>query len=85
MCRVRQQRMKLPTIISGMPQVSRRMVNEKQQLTNPSSLGVGVSKPAGRGVTAPAPGVIVGLNRNTHDVKTAFCVESKATFPYFYS
>jgi len=60
------------------------MVNEKQQLMNPSSLGV-VSKPVGPGVAAPAPCVIVGLNRNTHEVKTAFCVESNATLPYFYS
>jgi len=58
------------------------MVNEKQQLMKPFSLGV-VSKLAGAGVAAPVPCVIVGLNRNTHDVKTAFCVESNATLPYF--
>ncbi len=44
------------------------MVNEKQQLINPSSLGA-VSKIVGPGVAAPAPCVIVGLNCNTHDVK----------------
>jgi len=60
------------------------MVNEKQELMNPSSVGV-VSKTVGPGVAAPAPCVIVGLDRNTHDVKTAFCVESKAALSYFYS
>jgi hypothetical protein len=61
------------------------MVNEKQQLMNPSSEGLAVSKPVGTGGAVAALCAIVGLNRNTHDVKTAFCVESKATLPYFYS
>ncbi len=76
-------RMMLPTIISRMPQVSRRMVNEKQQLINPSLLGV-VSKTVGPGVATPVPCVIVGLDRNMHDVKTAFCIKSKAVLSYFY-
>jgi len=68
-------RIKLPTIMSGMPQVSLRIVNEKQQLMNTSSLGeVGWTHP---GVAA------LGLNRNTQDVNTAFCVASNATLPYF--
>ena len=67
--------------MSGIPQVSLRIVNEKQQLTNPSLPGVG------RGVR---PGVVVpgfcfttGLNRNTQEVNTAFCDESNATLQYF--
>ena len=58
-----------------------RIVDEKQQLMKPSSPGV-VSKPGDPGGAVPAPCVIMGLNRSTHDVKIAFCVESKATLPY---
>lgn len=74
--------MKLPTIMLGMPQVSRRIVNEKQQLTKPSSLGdsSGLLDPRELAVIAAAPGVVIsGLNRRTQDVRTAFCVESNAT------
>jgi hypothetical protein len=68
--------------MSGMPQVSRRIVNEKQQLINPSSFGA-VPSTARPGEVAPEPRVTAGLNRNTHEVNTAFCVESNATLPYF--
>jgi len=66
---------KLPTIMSGMPQASLRIVNEKQQLMNASSLGA---------VSWTHPGVAaLGLNHNTQDVNTAFCVPLNATLPYF--
>jgi hypothetical protein len=68
--------------MSGMPQVSRRIVNEKQQLMNPSSLGV-VPRTTRPGVGAPEPCLTAGLNRNTQEVNTAFWVESNATLPYF--
>ena len=73
--------MKLPTMSVGMPYGSRRIVNEKQQLMKPSSFG-GCSFPRA-GVVAPDDGSR-GLYRSTHDVRTAFCVESNATFPYFW-
>jgi hypothetical protein len=73
----RQHRMKLPTITSGIPQVSLRIVNEKQQLTNPS-----LPEVATRG-TDPGPCLTRGLDRNMQEVNTAFCVESNATLPYF--
>jgi hypothetical protein len=72
--------MKLPTIISGIPQVSLRIVNEKQQLTKPSLPEVRGVRP---GVADPGPCLTAGLERNTQDVNTAFCVESNATLPYF--
>lgn len=78
--------MKLPTIILGIPQVSRRMVNEKQQLTKPSSLGdsCGLFDPRELAVIGATPGIVIsGLKRRTHEVRTAFCVESNATWPYF--
>jgi hypothetical protein len=78
----RQHRMKLPTIMSGIPQVSLRIVNEKQQLTNPSLPEV-VTRGARPGVDVPEPCLTAGLDRNTQEVNTAFCVESNATLPYF--
>jgi hypothetical protein len=73
----RQHRMKLPTIMSGIPQVSLRIVNEKQQLTSPSLPEVGT-----RGAV-PEPCFTTDLDRNMQEVNTAFCVESNATLPYF--
>jgi hypothetical protein len=74
--------MKLPTIMSGMPQVSRRIVNEKQQLMNASSLeALDWTYPGVAGRLEPC--LSAGLNRNTQEVNTAFCVESNATLPYF--
>ena len=68
--------------MSGIPNESRRIVNEKQQFIKPSSFGAVPSMPR-PGEAAPEPRVTAGLNRNTHEVNTAFCVESNATFPYF--
>jgi hypothetical protein len=67
--------------MSGTPQVSRWIVNEKQQLMNASSLeAVDWAHP---GISALESCLTVGLNRNTQEVNTAFCVESNATLPYF--
>ena len=79
--RQRQHRIKLPTIMSGIPQVSLRIVNEKQQLTNPSLPGIG--RGARPGVVVPGFCFTIGLNRNTQEVNTAFCDESNATLQYF--
>lgn len=68
--------------MSGIPQVSLRIVNEKQQLTNPSLLGVGTMG-ARPGVVVPELCFATGLNRNTQEVNTAFCDESNATLQYF--
>ncbi len=68
--------------MSGIPQVSRRIVNEKQQLTVASLPGVG-TRDARPGIGVPGSCLIIGLDRNTQEVKTAFCVESNATLPYF--
>lgn len=80
--------MKLPTIRVGIPYGSRRMVKEKQQSMNPCSR-VGESSRSlydlprvFAGVADPELGNI-GLNRNSHDVSTAFWLLSKATCPYF--
>jgi hypothetical protein len=70
----------------GIPQVSRRIVNDKQQLTKPCSLGIssGLLFPRELAVIATVPGVVInGLYRRTHDVSTAFWLESNATCPYF--
>jgi hypothetical protein len=80
--RQRQHRIKLPTIMSGIPQVSLRIVNEKQQLTNLSLPGVG-TRGARPGVVVPGFCFTTGLNRNTQEVNTAFCDESNATLQYF--
>ena len=64
--------------MSGMPQVSLRIVKEKQQLTNPSLPEVVI-----RGACPDCSCLTAGLDRNTQDVSTAFCVESNATLPYF--
>jgi hypothetical protein len=80
--RRRQHRIKLPTIMSGIPQVSLRIVNEKQQLTNPSLPGVG-SRGARPGVVVPVFCFTKDLDRNTQEVNTAFCDESNATLQYF--
>jgi hypothetical protein len=80
--RQRQHRIKLPTIMSGIPQVSLRIVNEKQQLTNPSLPGVGAMG-ARPGVVVPGLCFATGLNRNTQEVNTAFCDESNAMLQYF--
>ena len=73
--------MKLPTIILGIPHLSRLMVNEKQQLMKPSSLGASSPPSLFRSDVV----LIKGLYRNTQDVSTAFWVESNATWPYFCS
>ena len=82
--------MKLPTISVGIPYGSRRIVNEKQQLIMPCSLGCGscgassAVLPRGlAGVVAPDVGSS-GLYRSTHDVNTAFWFVSNATWPYFW-
>lgn len=75
--------MKFPTMSVGIPYGSRRMVNEKQQLMKPSSFGGGCVSFPRAGVTAPDDGSN-GLYRSTHDVRTAFWLESNATLPYFY-
>ena len=81
----------------GIPQVSRRIVNEKQQLIKPSSeLGAEAGccprllpypgrRATGEFETEPVFGieVILGLYRRTQDVSTAFCPASNATCPYF--
>ena len=67
-----------------MPHISLRIVNEKQQLMKPSSFGVVPSCNRLPGVLVPEFELIMGLNRSTHDVSTAFCVESNATLPYFW-
>lgn len=76
--------MKLPTINVGIPYGSLRMVNEKQQLIMPCSLGGGPCCPGVLlpGVAAPEVGSR-GLKRRTHDVSTAFWFVSNATWPYF--
>jgi hypothetical protein len=59
----------------GMPQVSRRIVKDRQQLMNPSSLGNSgcLLFPRDVAVMATAPGVVIkGLYRRTQDVRTAF-------------
>ncbi|TFY67478.1 hypothetical protein EVG20_g3934 [Dentipellis fragilis] len=70
-----------------MPHVSRRIVNEKQQLMKPSSFGAPAEPGSGAmrraGVMLPDAGATSGLKRSTQDVSTAFCVESNATLPYF--
>lgn len=71
--------MKLPTIILGIPHLSRLIVNEKQQLTKPSSLEASSPPSFFRSDEV----LIKGLYRNTQEVSTAFCVESNATWPYF--
>ena len=48
--------MKLPTMSVGIPYGSRRMVNEKQQLMKPSSLGGGIWSLNRAGVIAPDVG-----------------------------
>jgi hypothetical protein len=68
--------------MSGIPQVSLRIVNEKQQLTNPSLPGVG-TRGARPGVAVPGFCFTRGLNRKTQEVNTAFCDESNATVQYF--
>jgi hypothetical protein len=88
---------KFPTIILGMPHESRRIVKEKQQLMSPCSLGaVGCCARLwlypGRRATGELwtefvfvnEGVMFGLNRSTHEVRTAFCPVSNATWPYFW-
>ena len=64
--------------MSGIPQVSLRIVNEKQQLTDPSLPGG-----ARPGVVVSGFCFTIGLNRNTQEVNTAFCDESNATLQYF--
>jgi hypothetical protein len=71
--------------------MSRRIVNEKQQLTNPSSFFSFLCPVPDRdlrcetGVLYPDEGRLMkGLYRSTQEVRTAFCVESKATWPYFW-
>jgi hypothetical protein len=75
--------MKFPTIILGIPQVSRRIVTEKQQLMKPSSLDCpdAVAVPFGVGERVAR----TGLYRRTHEVRTAFCFVSNAIWPYFYN
>lgn len=84
--------MKFPTIILGMPHLSRRMVNEKQQLMKHSSGGASASL-SFRACFFPAPFAAsfavdeesvlrFGLYRKTQDVSTAFCDESNAIWPY---
>jgi hypothetical protein len=68
--------------MSGIPQVSLRIVNEKQQLTNPSLPGVG-TRGARPGVAVPGSCFTEGLHRKTQEVNTAFCDESSATVQYF--
>ena len=80
--RQRQHRIKFPTIMSGIPHESLRIVNEKQQLTNPSLPGVG-TRGARPEIIVPEFCFTRGLNRNTQEVKTAFCDESNATLQYF--
>ena len=74
MCGQLQHFMKLPTIMLGMPQVSRRIVKDRQQLMNPSSLGNSgcLLFPRDVAVMATAGVVIRGLYRRTQDVSTAF-------------
>lgn len=60
--------MKLPTIMLGIPHLSRLIVNEKQQLTKPSSLGVSSPPSFFRSDEV----LISGLYRNTQEVSTAF-------------
>ena len=74
--------MKLPTMSVGIPYGSRRIVKEKQQLMKPSSFGGGCVSFTRAGVIAPDDGSS-GLYRSTHDVRTAFWLESNATLPYF--
>ncbi len=74
--------MKLPTIISGIPQMSLRIVNEKQQLTNPSLPGIG-TRGARPCVSVPGFCLTTDLVLNTQEVNTAFCDESNATLAYF--
>ena len=59
---------KLPIMAVGMPQASRRMVNEKQQLI----------------YCVFCPISWVGLYLRTQEVSTAFWPVSKATCPYFW-
>ena len=68
--------------MSGIPHVSLRIVNEKQQLTNLSLPGAG-TRGARPGVVVPGFCFTTGLNRNTQEVSTAFCDESNATLQYF--
>ena len=68
--------------MSGIPQVSLRIVNEKQQLTNPPFPGVG-TRGARPDVVVPGFCFTTGLKRNTLEVNTAFCDESNATLQYF--
>lgn len=86
--------MKFPTIMLGMPHLSRRMVNEKQQLMKHSSGGASASL-SFRACFFPAPFAAsfavdeesvlrFGLYRSTQDVSTAFCEESNAIWPYLY-
>ena len=78
--------MKLPMIMLGIPQVSRRMVKDRQQLMRLSSLGSSscLFAPRELAVIATAAGVVInGLYRRTQDVSTAFWLESNATCPYF--
>jgi len=63
----------------GIPHLSRLIVNEKQQLTKPSSLGASSFPSFFRSDEI----LIKGLYRNTHEVRTAFWLESNATWPYF--
>jgi len=57
---------------TGIPHWSRRIVKLKQQLINRSSSGPLCPDLASS-----------GLYRNEHDVSTAFCPVSNATWPYF--
>lgn len=85
--------------------MSLRIVNEKQQLIKPSSVGGGPTAPTtAAGVSGSPLGLDpplrmradeevgvgddgefkTGLKRRTHEVKTAFWLESNATWPYFW-
>jgi len=108
--------MKFPTIMLGIPHLSLRIVNEKQQLMKPSSIAwfsssfLAVTDPFEDVEPKPTmsvnglknenkhkldnvalltmgllllPAFKTGLYRKTHEVKTAFWLESNATWPYF--